>query len=110
MIEPGRRYPDLEREFVQQSCSRAGMVTNGKTAAIAKIVRHTEERLAQGDDEYGPTRFWHVPMIGEASDRGKSLVNELQEEAADVFAWGALLSIRLKARGWTDLATGLEVA
>ena len=110
MIEPGRRYPGLKREFVQRVCSRAGMITNGKQLAVEKIVCHTEARLAQGADEYGPTRYWHVPLVGEASERGKSLVTELQEEAADILAWGALLSIRCQAKGWTDLSTGLEVA
>lgn len=110
MIEPGRRYPDLERKFVRQSCDRAGMTTNGQHRAIEKIVRHTEDRLTRGANEYGESRFWHVPMVGVESEVGKSLVDELQEEVADVFAWGALLSLRLRAKGWSDLVTALEVA
>lgn len=109
-IEAGRRYPDLERKFVTQACSRAGMVTNQKTAAIHKIADHVSERLTKGAEEYGASQFWHVPMVGEGTERGNSLVGELQEEAADIFGWGALLSIRLREKGWTDLVTGLEVA
>lgn len=81
------------------------MVTNQKNAAIEKIADHTAARLDKGAEEYGATKFWHLPLIGE-----KSLVSELQEEVADIFGWGSLLAIRLRAKGWHDLVTGLEVA
>lgn len=110
MIEAGRRYPDLEMEFVLRVCSRAGMVTNQKQSAIQKLVDHQQERMGIGRREYGDTQFWHIPLIGEGNSHGKSLVTELQEEAADILGWGSLLSVRLQERGWNDLATRLEVA
>lgn len=86
------------------------MLTNGKMSAAEKLVTHVAERLTKGAEEYGNAQFWHVPLIGEGNTRGNSLVGELQEEAADLFGWGALLSVRFKEKGWTDLVTKLELA
>lgn len=110
MIEAGHRYPELEREFVSNVCHRSGMITNGKMEAAKKLAGHVESRLDKGAEEYGSTKFWHVPIIGEPSAQGPSLVGELFEETADIFGWGALLSVRLKEKGWTDLVTKLELA
>lgn len=109
-IEEGRRYPNLEQHFVRQSCARAGMITNGKSSAIEKIVRHVSDRLDKGSDEYGATRFWHRPAVGDPNDSGQSLIAELLEEVADIYGWGALLHIRLRHEGFDDLATELEIA
>jgi hypothetical protein len=106
----GNRYPDLERQFVRQVCSRAAMVTNGKAAATERLVEHTSERLAKGAEEYGPSQFWNVPIVGEKTADKTPLICELQEEAADILGWGALTAIRFRERGWFDLVTKLEIA
>lgn len=88
MIEKGRRYPELEQDFIKLAIGYSGLVTNGRTVEANEIFHRIVERLAKGAEEYGPAQFW-VP----------NLIPEIEEECDDIVGWSALESVKMRERG-----------
>jgi hypothetical protein len=85
MTEPGRD-PAFEREFIELIFRRTQIWD--QTLFAKQTMDHVFERLAKGADEYGPGSFLD-----------KNLGREIEEEAADIIAWGMLDAIKARDEG-----------